>query len=159
MTVRNGDILLVEDSDLTIRALRKSGVANEVFWVRSGAEALDFLYARGNYRGRDPTHLPQLVLLDLHLPQLDGLEVLKQLRSDPGRRLLPVVVLTSSTQDEHVVRSYELGVNSYVAKPVKFEDFAGVVEQLGMYWLLINRPPELPVVQAPRDRAPLKRDG
>lgn len=148
MANHNGDILLVEDNEddaeVTIRTLKKSGVANEVYWTKDGAEALDFLYARGRYQGRDPNHLPQVVLLDLRLPKLSGLEVLKQLRTDPAFRLLPVVVLTSSTQDEDVVRSYELGVNSYVSKPVKFEDFAKVVEQLGMYWLLINRRPNPP---------------
>ncbi len=148
MQQANGDILLVEDNDedaeVTIRTLKKSSVANEVFWVKDGAEALDFIYARGSYQGRDPRHLPQVVLLDLRLPKLDGLEVLKQLRADPVHRLLPVVVLTSSTQDEDIVRSYELGVNSYVSKPVQFEEFSKVVEQLGMYWLLINRRPPLP---------------
>lgn len=145
MNNKAGDILLVEDSDedaeITIRALKKKSVANEVHWVKDGVEALDFICARGKYQGRDPKNLPQVVLLDLRMPKLDGLEVLKALRADPRLKLLPVVVLTSSTEEEDIVRSYELGVNSYVSKPVNFEEFSQVVEQLGMYWLLINRRP------------------
>ncbi len=147
MSNEKGDILLVEDSDdeaeIVIRTLKSKGVANEVHWVKDGADALDFIYAKGKYQGRDPRRLPQVVLLDLQLPKLDGLEVLRKIRGDARLKLLPVVMLTSSTQQEDIVRSYELGVNSYVAKPVKFEEFSKVVEHLGMYWLLINRRPEL----------------
>jgi two-component system response regulator len=147
MTHKAGDILLVEDNDqdaeIAIRTLKKKGVANEVHWVKDGVEALDFIRATGKYQGRDPNNLPQVVLLDLRLPKMDGLEVLQAIRTDPRLKLLPVVVLTSSTEEEDIVRSYELGVNSYVSKPVTFEDFSHVVEQLGMYWLLINRRPQL----------------
>jgi CheY-like chemotaxis protein len=142
--VGNNFILLVEDSpedgEITIRALKKQGLANEVQWVKDGAEALDFLRCAGTYQGRSPDHLPRVILLDLKLPKLSGMEVLQQIKADEQLRLIPVVVVTSSTQEEDVVRSYKLGVNSFVSKPVKFEDFSKVVSQLGMYWLLINKP-------------------
>ncbi|MEW6168293.1 MAG: response regulator [Pseudomonadota bacterium] len=140
-------ILLVEDNpddaEMTIRALRKQNVANDLVWVKDGAEALDFLFRTGAYQHRDGAHNPKVVLLDLRLPKVDGIEVLQRLRADPRTKTVPVVILTSSTQDEDRIRTYELGANSYVSKPVKFEEFARVVSQLGLYWLMINKPPAL----------------
>jgi two-component system, response regulator len=138
-------LLLVEDNDddlaLTLRALEKNNLSNEVVTVRDGLEALDFLFCRGAYAGRDPLHLPELVLLDLKLPKIDGLEVLRQIRGHPKTALLPVVILTSSAEDRDVVQSYRLGANSYVQKPVDFGQFLEATRQLGMYWLLLNRRP------------------
>jgi two-component system response regulator len=138
-------ILLVEDSqddiDLTLRALRLSKVANEVVVVRDGAEALDFLFGRGQYENRQPGNLPQLILLDINLPKLSGLEVLKRLRQHDLTRLLPVVMLTTSRQDRDVIQSYQLGANSYVQKPVSFNEFTEAVRQLGIYWLMLNEAP------------------
>lgn len=137
------EILLVEDSpedaEIVIRALRKHNLANRLHWVKDGAAALEFLFANGD--GGERAARPKVVLLDLKLPKVDGMEVLAALRADPHTRLIPVVIMTSSTQDEDVARTYCLGANSFVSKPVKFEDFAHVASQLGMYWLLINRPP------------------
>ena len=138
-------ILLVEDnaSDeaLTLRALRKSGILNEVCVVRDGPEALDFLFCRGAYASRDPAVVPQLVLLDLNLPKLGGLDVLKELRADDRTKRLPVVILTSSKEDKDVLAGYGLGANSYVVKPVNFDQFSEAVRQLGLYWLLVNQVP------------------
>jgi two-component system, response regulator len=138
------EILLVEDSpedaELTLRVLRAQNLANKLVWVKNGAAALDFLFCRGTYAGRNPG-APRLVLLDLSLPKVNGLEVLRQLKADPQTRRIPVVVLSSSTQDKDILRTYELGVNSYVSKPVHFEEFANAVTQLGLYWMLINKPP------------------
>ncbi|MBA2378324.1 MAG: response regulator [Blastocatellia bacterium] len=140
-------ILLVEDNEddiaLTIRALNKNNLANDLVVVRDGAEALDYLFARGEFAGRDPSDLPQLVLLDLKLPKLGGLEVLKTLRSDSATRYVPVVVLTSSDEEDDMIRSYDGGANSFVQKPVNFDDFVEAARQLGLYWLLINRTPEI----------------
>jgi two-component system, response regulator len=137
-------ILLVEDNPddeaLTLRALRKANVMNDVVVARDGVEALDFLFARGAWTGRDPTEMPQVVLLDLKLPRLDGLEVLRQLRGDERTRLLPVVILTSSNEEEDRLAGYSLGANSYVRKPVDFAQFVEAVRQLGLYWLLLNQP-------------------
>ncbi len=137
-------ILLVEDNPddeaLTLRAIRKNHIANKVIVVRDGAEALDYLFGRGAYEGRKVTDLPAVVLLDLKLPKLDGLEVLRRLRQDERTRLVPVVVLTTSNEERDVVESYSLGANSYVRKPVDFEQFSQAVGQLGMYWLLLNQP-------------------
>ena len=137
------EILLVEDNpddvELTLRAFRKSNVANEVIIVRDGVEALDYLFATGQYAGRDPDALPQVVLLDLQLPRVGGLEVLQRVRSHPKTKLLPVVILTSSTEERDLVGGYSLGANSYVRKPVDFEQFADSVKQLGLYWLLLNQ--------------------
>lgn len=137
-------ILLVEDNPddelLTLRAFRKSNIRNPVVVVRDGAEALDYLFARGAHAGRDPNVLPQVVLLDIHLPKLDGLAVLRHIREDERTRLLPVVMLTSSNEERDLSGSYELGVNSYVRKPVDVTAFFDAVRQLGMYWLLINEP-------------------
>jgi two-component system response regulator len=139
-------ILLVEDNaddeELTLRALRKNNITNEVVVVRDGAEALDYLFATGNYSGRDTGILPQVVLLDLKLPKVDGLEVLARLRSDKRTKLLPVVILTSSIEEQDLLRGYDLGANSYVRKPVDFGQFTEAVRHLGLYWLLLNeRPP------------------
>jgi CheY-like chemotaxis protein len=138
-------ILLVEDNtddeELTIRALRQAKVANEVVVARDGIEALDYVFGAGKFEGRDTTHLPAVVLLDLKLPKLNGLDVLQRLRADERTRLVPVVVLTSSSEDEDMLNSYASGANSYVRKPVEFGAFAGAVTQLGIYWLLLNEPP------------------
>ena len=139
------EILLIEDSpedaELTIRVLRAQNLANRLVWVKNGALGLDFLFGRGAYAGRHALEAPRLVLLDLSLPKISGLEVLQQLKADPRMRKIPVVVLSSSTQDKDILRTYDLGVNSYVSKPVHFEEFARVVTQLGLYWMLINKPP------------------
>ncbi|TAK18671.1 MAG: response regulator [Myxococcaceae bacterium] len=135
-------ILLVEDNprdeELTIRALKKSNVINPVVVARDGVEALDYLFARGAHAERSPDAMPQVVLLDLKLPKIDGLEVLKALRANEFTRLLPVVVLTSSVEDQDLVRSYSLGANSYVRKPVDFVQFIEAVRHLGLYWLVLN---------------------
>lgn len=142
------EILLVEDNpddaELTLRVLRSRKLANRLVWVRNGADALDFLFRRGAYADRPAREAPRLILLDLNLPKVSGIEVLAQIKSDPATRTLPVVVLSSSTQDKDVLASYNLGVNSYVSKPVQFEEFARVVGELGMYWLLLNRLPAPP---------------
>ena len=137
-------ILLVEDNKddeiLTLRALKKNNILNEVIVVRDGAEALDFLFMRGAHAGRDPEVLPQVILLDLNLPKVNGLSVLKQIRAEERTRLLPVVVLTSSKEDEDIIQSYTFGANSYVRKPVEFASFTEAVRTLGLYWLLLNEP-------------------
>ncbi|MFW6126250.1 MAG: response regulator [Chloroflexota bacterium] len=138
-------ILLVEDNEddvlLTLRALEENHVGNQVDVVRDGVEALDFLFGRGTYADRHGADLPAVVLLDLKLPKVDGLEVLRQIRADNRTRCLPVVILTSSSEERDLVNGYELGANSYVRKPVNFTDFTGAVRQLGLYWLLLNEPP------------------
>jgi two-component system response regulator len=135
-------ILLVEDNPndeaLTLRAFKKHNIRNEVVVVRDGAEALDWLFARGTHAGRDETVLPQVVLLDLKLPKVSGLEVLRAIRADPRTRRLPVVLLTSSKEDHDVTTGYDLGANSYVCKPVDFAEFADAIRQLGLYWLVLN---------------------
>jgi len=142
----DGNILLVEDNAddeaLTLRALKKSNIKNTVDVARDGAEALDYLFGTGAYAGRGPSGSPAVVLMDIKLPKLDGFEVLKRLRADERTKLIPVVMLTSSAQEEDIINSYKLGANSYVRKPVDFNQFADAVRQLGLYWLLINqRPP------------------
>lgn len=143
--MREGTILLVEDNPddeaLTLRALRKNRIANELVVARDGAEALDYLFGTGAHAGRGPGALPQVVLLDLKLPKVDGLEVLRRVRADPRTRLLPVVILTSSKEDRDLVESYGRGANSYVRKPVDFAAFVEAVRQLGLYWLVLNEPP------------------
>lgn len=138
-------ILLVEDSssdeELTLRALKKSNIANRVVVTRDGAEALDYLFAQGAFADRDPRDLPQVVLLDLNLPKIGGLEVLRRIRADDRTKLLPVVILTSSSEDKDLLVGYASGANSYVVKPVDFTQFADAVRQLGMFWLVINQPP------------------
>jgi two-component system response regulator len=140
-------ILLVEDNPddeaLTLRALRKANVRNEVVVARDGVEALDYLFGTGKHAGRDTSEFPQVMLLDLKLPRLDGLEVLRRVRADDRTKLLPVVILTSSTEDEDRMAGYELGANSYVRKPVDFSQFADAVRQLGLYWLLLNQSPPM----------------
>ncbi len=141
------DILLVEDNpndaELALRALKKHNLANKVVWVKDGEEALDFLFHRGAHASA-PNTLPRVVLLDLRLPKVDGIEVLKQVRGNPETHELPVVVLTSSKEERDVIDTYQLGVNSYVAKPVAFDEFSRVVAELGMYWVLVNRvPPDI----------------
>jgi two-component system response regulator len=135
-------ILLVEDNAddeaLTIRALKKNNIRNDLVVVRDGAEALDWLFCTGSHAGRDPSILPQVVLLDLKLPKLSGLEVLRAVRADPRTKRLPVVLLTSSKEDQDLIAGYDLGANSYVRKPVDFSDFAEAVKQLGLYWLVLN---------------------
>jgi two-component system response regulator len=138
-------ILLVEDNpddeELTVRSLRKSGVANEIAVARDGSEAVEFLFCQGRHAGRNPEIMPAVVLLDLKLPKLSGFDVLKRMRADPRTQYIPVVVLTSSSEDEDMVRSYESGANSYVRKPVNFEAFVQAVSQLGLYWMLLNERP------------------
>jgi two-component system response regulator len=138
-------ILLVEDNDddveLTLRALRRNRVANRVDVVRDGAEALEYLFATGGYSGRDVRDTPNLVLLDLKLPKVGGLEVLERLRADPRTHRLPVVILTSSNVESDLARSYDLGANSYIRKPVDFTQFMEAVNQLGLYWLVLNEAP------------------
>ena len=147
MTQRNDEveILLVEDTaadaELTIRALKKNCLVNNLVWVKDGAEALDFLFATGAYADRDKTHQPKVVLLDLRLPRISGVEVLRRLKSDDRARTIPVVVLTSSKEDVDVEECYRLGVNSYITKPVSFDEFVKVVGELGLYWLLLNKIP------------------
>lgn len=137
-------ILLVEDNpddeELTTRALRKANIANEIVVTRDGKEAIDFLFGQGAYEGRDLSRMPAVILLDLKLPKLSGLDVLRRLRSDARTKLIPTVVLTSSSEDEDMLKSYEFGANSYVRKPVEFGPFANAVSQLGVYWLLLNQP-------------------
>ncbi len=144
MTRDSTIILLVEDNqddvDLTIRALKKSGLINDIAVVRDGAEALDYLFVRGGYAERRPT-MPQLILLDIRLPKLSGLEVLKELRQDERTKFLPVVMLTSSKEEQDLIDSYNHGANSYVQKPVSFDEFNEAVRQLGIYWLVLNQAP------------------
>ena len=139
------EILLVEDNptdaELAMRALKKNNLSNKLVWVKDGAEALDFLYCRGAYANRECNHIPHVILLDLRLPKVDGLEVLRTVKNDERTRYIPVVVLTSSKEDRDVAESYKLGVNSYISKPVEFDAFAKTVAELGMYWLLLNHPP------------------
>ena len=135
-------ILLVEDNvveaELAMRALKDAGLANNVVWVKDGQEALDFLFSTGNYAGRGDATTPQLVLLDLHMPKVDGIEVLRVIKADRRTQRIPVVVLTSSSEERHMAESYHLGVNSYLVKPVDFKGFADIVRRAGYYWLVVN---------------------
>ncbi len=139
------EILLVEDNpadaELTIRALKKSRLANHLVHVADGQQALDFLFGEGSYAGRDVMQQPKVVLLDLKLPKVGGIEVLRKLRADERTKLVPIVVLTSSHEDQDVIETYKLGANSYIVKPVEFENFSQAVSNMGMYWLLLNEPP------------------
>lgn len=138
-------ILLVEDNPddeaLTLRALKKNNILNEVVVARDGVEALDYLFCRGAHASREPDHGPALTLLDLKLPKLDGLEVLKAIRANPLTQLLPVVILTSSKEEQDLIDGYRLGANSYIRKPVDFNQFVEAVRALGIYWLVLNEPP------------------
>ena len=139
-------ILLVEDNPddeaLTLRALKKSHIGNEIFVVRDGAEALDFLFCTGTYADRNPHDMPQMILLDLKLPKMDGLEVLRRIRADERTRLLAVVILTSSNEEQDLLEGYKKGANSYIRKPVDFNQFAEAIHQLGLYWLVLNERPQ-----------------
>jgi two-component system response regulator len=141
------EILLVEDNpqdlELTKRALRKANLTNKIHIARDGVEAIEFLFCEGAHAARKTEDHPKVILLDLKLPKMDGLEVLKRIKADPRTRAIPVVVLTSSKEQNDIVESYHLGVNSYIVKPVNFERFAEAVQNLGMYWLLLNQPPGL----------------
>jgi two-component system response regulator len=144
-TMSDRGILLVEDNPddelLTLRAFERQHLKNQVHVTRDGIEALEFLFGEGRYKDRDPAQQPHVVLLDLNLPMMDGLEVLRRIRSDARTRLLPVVILTSSKEEEDLVKSYALGANSYVRKPVDFTQFVEAVRQLGMYWMILNETP------------------
>jgi two-component system response regulator len=143
--MKDADILLVEDNpddeELTLRALKRNNISNPIVVARDGVEALDYLFGTGRYAGRDAGLIPVVVLLDLKLPKMDGLEVLKRLRGDFRTRLTPVVVLTTSREERDIVESYSLGCNSYIVKPVDFDQFIEALRQLGVYWLLLNEPP------------------
>jgi two-component system, response regulator len=141
----NIDILFVEDSqddiDLALHALRQGKLANSLFVVRDGEEALDFLFCRAAFSQRSFDHSPKLVLLDLKLPKVDGLQVLKEVKGDPRTKTIPVVIMTSSKEERDMVESYNSGVNSYIQKPVDFEQFRNTIKTLGMYWMVVNQPP------------------
>lgn len=143
--VNQVEVLLVEDNihdaEMTIRALRKVNLSNNLVHVKDGEEALDFIFARGKFNGRETERLPKVILLDIKMPKVDGIEVLRQLKSHDTSKSIPVVIMTSSKEEQDVIRSYQLGVNSYVVKPVDFEGFAKAVSELGLYWLLTNQPP------------------
>ncbi len=138
-------ILLIEDNpddeELTLRALTKCGIGDKVVVCRDGAEALDYIFGRGKHKGRNPADFPAITLLDLKLPKVDGLTVLERIRADARTRLMPVAILTSSNLEEDLIRGYQLGANSYVRKPVRFELFVEAIRQLGLYWLCLNEPP------------------
>ena len=142
---RKGTILLIEDNPddeaLAVRALRKGNIGNPIVVCRDGVEALDYVFGTGKFEGRSPTDLPAVTMLDLKLPKIDGLTVLERIRADERTRLMPVVILTSSSEETDVVRSYQFGANSYVRKPVSFEQFLEAIRQLGVYWLLLNESP------------------
>ena len=146
MATREIEILLVEDdksdAEMTIRALHKNKLANNITHVANGALALDFLFARGNYAGRDIDDQPKLILLDIKMPKVSGIEVLKILKDDEATKKIPVVMLTSSKEDPDIEACYRLGVNGYIVKPVEFEDFMKTVTELGVYWMIYNEPPK-----------------
>ncbi len=139
------DILLVEDNssdaELALRALKKSGVANNIFVAADGEEALDFIYCKNKFESRNPSQAPKVILLDLKLPKIDGIEVLRILKADEEKKMIPVIMLTSSAQEKDIFESYKLGVNSYIQKPVDFDKFISAVNQIGFYWLLLNKLP------------------
>jgi len=139
------EIVLIEDNphdaELALRALKKQGLANKVQWLHDGAEALEFIFASGAYRDRSVNNRPKVILLDLKLPKVDGLEVLRRLKADAYTKSIPVVVMTSSQEEQDIVESYRLGVNSYIVKPVDFDKFAQSVANMGLYWLLLNKVP------------------
>ncbi|HEX3386630.1 MAG TPA: response regulator [Mucilaginibacter sp.] len=137
------EILLVEDNlhdaEMTIRALKRVNLANRLIHLKDGAEALDFIFSRGAFAGRNTAEKPKVILLDIKMPKVDGIEVLRQIKADPDARTIPVVIMTSSKEEQDVVSSYNLGVNSYVVKPVDFDGFAKAVSELGFYWLITNQ--------------------
>ena len=141
------EILLIEDNlsdaELTIRALQKHKIANNIIHLKDGSEALDFLFAKGDFINREAKKVPRVILLDIKMPRVDGIEVLRQVRANDETRLIPVVIMTSSIEEQDIVKSYELGVNSFVVKPVNFNDFAKAVSELGLYWILTNQPPHI----------------
>jgi len=143
MKEREVEILIVEDNphdaELAIRALKKNRLANHVTHLVDGEEALDFLFGQGKYAGRDTTNVPRVILLDLKMPKVDGLEVLQKIKSHPDTKNIPVVILTSSDEDPYITRSFELGAEKYIVKPVEFNNFAKIISELGMYWLVIDR--------------------
>jgi CheY-like chemotaxis protein len=145
MATNEVEILLVEDNpndvELTLRALKKHNITNKVHVVKDGAEALEYIFATGAYASRDINYHPKVILLDLKLPKVDGLEILRRVKSDQRTKTIPVVVLTSSKEERDLVESYRLGANSYITKPVDFESFVKSVSELGLYWLLLNQPP------------------
>lgn len=147
-TYNEVEILLVEDNmsdaELTIRALSKANLANSLVHLIDGAEAIDFIFARGQYMHRSSIRFPKLILLDIKMPKVDGIEVLRQIKSDERTRMIPVVVMTSSKEEQDIIASYKLGVNSYVVKPLNFEGFAKAIGSLGLYWLLLNEIPLKP---------------
>jgi CheY-like chemotaxis protein len=159
MNSRELDILLVEDNqddmDLALHALRREKLANSIFVARDGEEALDFLFCRGAFAQRSFDHPPKLVLLDLKLPKIDGMEVLKQVKSDPRTKTIPVVIMTSSKEERDLVAGYNLGANSYIQKPVDFDQFRETVKSVGLYWVVIN---QAPVVQDSRHLVGLAHD-
>ncbi|MHB1105656.1 MAG: response regulator [Lutibacter sp.] len=139
------EILLIEDNmndaELTIRALKKNNLANKLVHLKDGAEAIDFIFAKGNYSGRKVENVPKIILLDLKMPKVNGIEVLKKIKADERTKKIPVVILTSSNEDPDIQECYRLGVNSYVVKPVQFEQFVKAVSELGLYWMILNQPP------------------
>ncbi len=141
------EILLIEDNPndvrLALHAFKRNNLTNRIYVIRDGAEALEFLFCTDRYAQRNPRNSPNLILLDLKLPLIDGLEVLRRIKADPRTRIIPVVILTSSREERNIVESYQLGVNSYIAKPVDFEQFVEAVRTLGLYWVLLNHPPIL----------------
>lgn len=145
MVIDDVEILLVEDNEedveLTLHALRRNNLANRIHVVRDGEEALDFLFCRGAFGNRNFANAPKLILLDLKLPKVDGMEVLRQVKSDARTKAIPVVILTASKEEKDMVNGYHLGVNSYIQKPVDFDQFREMVKQLGLYWLVVNEPP------------------
>jgi two-component system response regulator len=153
------DILLVEDNqddmDLALHALRRGKLANNIFVARDGEEALDFLFCRGVFANRSFDHPPKLILLDLKLPKVDGMEVLKQVKSDPRTKTIPIVIMTSSKEERDLVAGYSLGANSYIQKPVDFDQFRETVKSVGLYWLVTNQPP---VVESLRNLAGIAHD-
>ena len=140
------EILLVEDNpddvELTLHTFEHFNISNRIHVVRDGAEALDFIFRRGEYGGRDARDWPKVILLDIKLPRVDGLEVLRQIKADPKSQMIPVVMLTSSREERDIIEGYRLGVNSYITKPVDFDQIAEAIRSLGLYWLILNKPPE-----------------
>ncbi|HEY1019355.1 MAG TPA: response regulator [Sediminibacterium sp.] len=145
--IHNIEVLLVEDSDedaeLVIRSLKKHNLGNNLVHVSDGVEALDFIFARGEFSDRSVGDIPKVILMDLKMPKMDGLQVLKEIKKDDRTKMIPVIMMTSSKEEKDIVDSYQLGVNSFIVKPVGFENFSKAVAEFGMYWLLINQPPKM----------------